>query len=426
MTSRTQTVYTESGFSSPLSPATPLERPNPFATPSLQSPATSTFNSRAPSIRQNSSGEQPNSTGVIRNPNQTYFRSRRVLKGEIDTPIKNRVKDKKEKLLWIFPLAGVCIALVLTGIITYFSVGKSSNAKFCPILDEDFSSGRLNPDVWTYEQEVGGFGNGEFEQTVTDSDVVFIKDSVLHIKPRLQDASLINQNSVINLTMNGMCTGSGWQSCVASTNITNGTIVPPVRSARLNTKKGASIRYGKVEVMAKIPKGDWLWPAIWMLPVKETYGAWPASGEIDILEARGNNHSYGKNYLGNNVASSTLHWGPDTKDDSYLQTSSSLNAPHAEYGDAFHLYGVEWTEDYIYTYIDTQLLQVLYVPFNERFWLKGNYPPATQNGTRLIDPWSQTGRDSTPFDQPFYLILNVAVGKSPSSRPLPQGADPRD
>lgn len=63
-------------------------------------------------------------------------------------------------------------------------------------------------------------------------------------------------------------------------------------SARLSTINSHSIKYGRVEVVAKLPRGDWLWPAIWMLPVNDVYGAWPASGEIDIMEARGNGISY--------------------------------------------------------------------------------------------------------------------------------------
>ena len=53
-------------------------------------------------------------------------------------------------------------------------------------------------------------------------------------------------------------------------------------SARLNTSGTAGIKYGKVEVKAKNPRGDWLWPAIWMLPVDNMYGPWPLSGEIDV------------------------------------------------------------------------------------------------------------------------------------------------
>lgn len=53
-------------------------------------------------------------------------------------------------------------------------------------------------------------------------------------------------------------------------------------SSRISTQGHYAIQYGKVEVVAKIPQGDWLWPAIWMLPENTTYGAWPLSGEIDV------------------------------------------------------------------------------------------------------------------------------------------------
>jgi beta-glucanase (GH16 family) len=231
---------------------------------------------------------------------------------------------------------------------------------------------------------------------------------MLVIKPTLQNEDLITKNNVINLTEAGTCTSNMWFNCVATTNTTNGTIVNPVKSARINTKAGASIQYGRIEVTAKMPKGDWLWPAIWMLPVKNTYGEWPASGEIDILESRGNNYTYPQG--GSNIMSSTLHWGPDPDDDEWWRNNNKEESLHSSWGDKFHVFGLEWSEKYIFSYIDTRLLQVMYVKFNEPFWKRGHFPPSNDNGTRLVDPWSQTGRDATPFDQPFYLILNVAVG----------------
>jgi beta-glucanase (GH16 family) len=250
--------------------------------------------------------------------------------------------------------------------------------------------------------------NHQFEQTTGDDTNVFIQDGALHIKPTLQDETLVNTNTVINLTADGTCTSTLWSNCITSTNTTNGTIIQPVKSGRLNTKLGATIKYGRVEVTARIPQGDWLWPAIWMLPVADTYGAWPASGEIDIMESRGNNHTYSLG--GNNVVSSSLHWGPDPDDDAWHLTTNTINALHAEYGDAFHTYGLEWSEKYLFTYVDTTLLQVLYWPFSEPFWGQGNFPLADVNGTRFVDPWTGTGRPQTPFDQEFYLVLNVAVG----------------
>lgn len=78
----------------------------------------------------------------------------------------------------------------------------------------------------------------------------------------------------------------------------------PVRSARLTTKGKKSIKYGRVEVTAKMPQGDWLWPAIWMMPEDDVYGPWPMSGEIDIAESKGNSPL---NYTdGANSVSSTL------------------------------------------------------------------------------------------------------------------------
>jgi beta-glucanase (GH16 family) len=145
-----------------------------------------------------------------------------------------------------------------------------------------------------------------------------------------------------------------------------------------------------------------------MMPVKDTYGAWPASGEIDIMESRGNNHSYSLG--GNNIVSSALHWGPDPDHDAYRHTQNVKHALHSEFGDAFHIFGLEWSEKYLFTFVDTRLLQVFYNTFSTPLWPQGGFPLSDVNGTLLVDPWSQTGRVNTPFDQEFYLIINVAVG----------------
>jgi hypothetical protein len=75
-----------------------------------------------------------------------------------------------------------------------------------------------------------------------------------------------------------------------------------------------------------------------------------------------------------------------------------------------HVFGLEWSEKYLFTYVDNRLLQALYVPFDAPLWPKGHFGSSDQNGSMIVDPWSQTGNPSTPFDQPFFLILNVAVG----------------
>jgi len=246
--------------------------------------------------------------------------------------------------------------------------------------------------------------------TTGGDENVFIQDGNLWIKPTLQDQTLLEQNSVIDLLKDGTCTSTVYTNCVAATNTTagNSTIVPPVKSGRINTKKGATIKYGRIEVTAKLSEGDWLWPAIWMMPVEDTYGPWPGSGEIDIVESRGNNWTYEQG--GNNIASSALHWGPDPANDAWWRTNVNKPALHTTYSAGFNTFGLEWSQKYLFTYINSRLLQVLYTNFDQPMWSRGNFQTSTANGTRINDIWSQTGRSNTPFDMPFYLILNVAVG----------------
>lgn len=315
--------------------------------------------------------------------------------------------DPKEKWVTIIPLIGLAIGFAIAGFLVYDGISSVVHHKYCPVMSDDFSSG-LNTNIWTKESEVGGYGNGEFQQTTTTDENVFIKDGKLIIRPTLQDATLIDSNNIINLTADGTCSSALLKDCVTETNITAGTIVQPVKSGRINTKAGATIKYGRVEVTAKLPSGDWLWPAIWMLPVNETYGPWPLSGEIDIVESRGNNHTYLQG--GNNIVSSALHWGPDQANDAWWRTNVKRSALHTTYAKKAHKFGLEWSQKYLFTYIDSNLLQVLYTNFNEPLWTRGGFPLSDSNGTRLVDVWGQTGRDQTPFDQEFYLILNVAVG----------------
>jgi beta-glucanase (GH16 family) len=117
----------------------------------------------------------------------------------------------------------------------------------------------------------------------------------------------VSNGYTLNLTADGRCTSNNVSQCVAVSNSSQLTVINPVTTARLTTKNSASMKYGKVEIVAKMPLGDWLWPSVMMLPVDETYGAWPRSGEIDIITSRGNNASYPQR--GVDYAQSSLHWG---------------------------------------------------------------------------------------------------------------------
>lgn len=174
--------------------------------------------------------------------------------------------------------------------------------------------------------------------TTSTDENVFVNDGVLTIKPTLQNDVLMINNYTIDLRGQG-CTGSAWTDCVATTNTTNGTVINPVRSGRINTKRGAWIKYGRVEVVAKLPAGDWLWPAIWMLPRDNVYGDWPRSGEIDIMESRGNHPGYPQG--GNNIISSTLHFGPNANNDGWWRNNVKRKAVHTTYSKGYNIFGVE-------------------------------------------------------------------------------------
>jgi hypothetical protein len=133
--------------------------------------------------------------------------------------------------------------------------------------------------------------NGEFEMTTDKDENLYIRNNQLYIMPTLTSDE-IGADAVINggsYTIDNCNAGQGTFSISADSSQSNcsatsdGThVIPPVKSGRLSTKGHHSIAYGKVEVKAKLPRGDWLWPAIWMLPVDNKYGRWPLSGEIDV------------------------------------------------------------------------------------------------------------------------------------------------
>jgi hypothetical protein len=110
---------------------------------------------------------------------------------------------------------------------------------------------------------------GSFDWTTDDPSNSYISDTGLHIVPTLTlDTTSITGDQLLdgytlNLTSDGSCSSNVPTDCVVTSNITDGTIINPVRSARLTTKGKKSITYGRVEVVAKLPAGDWLWPAIW-------------------------------------------------------------------------------------------------------------------------------------------------------------------
>ena len=106
--------------------------------------------------------------------------------------------------------------------------------------------------------------------------------------------------------------------------------------------------------------------------------------------------------------------GPTADLDAYWRSTDSTYIRRTDFTEGFHTFGLEWSQDYLFTYLDNRLQQVLYWSFppDQTMWQEGQFADQTVNQSLLVDPWSQTGRTNTPFDQPFYLILNVDVGST--------------
>ncbi|CCG82958.1 Putative uncharacterized protein [Taphrina deformans PYCC 5710] len=342
----------------------------------------------------------------------TNFKSRRITE-----PIMKPWKDEKDPrvvAICIIPLLGIALGFMIGAYLVYAGYRGVPKHNFCPVLNEDWSNG-IDPNTWTREVNLGGFGTGEFEWTTDSDSNAFVQNGKLHIRPTLTSDTLgvaaVTNGYTVDLTADGSCTGTTAAECIAVSNATESTILPPVQSARLISKGKFSMKYGKVEIKARMPRGDWLWPAIWMLPEDSVYGPWPMSGEIDIAEGRGNGRSYKSG--GRNVISSTLHWGPSSVLDGFWRTNNGNEQFHSDYTGEFFTYGLEWTDKYLYTYINNHLRQVFYIKFDEPFFTRGQWPAIDKtNKTAIANPWAGAHNNVAPFDQEFYLILNVAVGTS--------------
>lgn len=264
---------------------------------------------------------------------------------------------------------------------------------------------KLDFTVWQHERTLAGGGNWEFQVYDNTRTNSYVDNGILHLKPTLLEdrygAGFVNTGT---LDMNGgspadECTNPAFYGCLRAG--ANGALNPAM-SARIRTINSFSFKYGKVEVRAKMPTGDWLWPAIWMLPRHNAYGTWPASGEIDLVEARGNARlmQNGVN-IGVEQAGSTLHWGPYWPYNGYDKTTWRRNSSPG-YNADFHLYQLEWTPDYLKFSLDNVELGTI-TPTAGGFWELGAFPANVEN------PW-RFATKMAPFDEEFYLILNLAVG----------------
>ena len=197
------------------------------------------------------------------------FRSYRLV-GKYEQPwLEDPRMRKTRHNSWIV-YGGIALGLAISAYICVSRIMTVTNNEYCLILDDNFET--LDKSVWTHEVQIDGYGTGSFDWTTTDPKNAFVDAEGLHIVPTLTNETTDITNAQIykgydlNLTDaggDGSCTSKNLASCAIRSNDTLGRLIPPVRSARLTTVGKKTIKYGKIEVTAKFPKGDWLWPAIW-------------------------------------------------------------------------------------------------------------------------------------------------------------------
>lgn len=206
-----------------------------------------------------------------------------------------------------------------------------------PAWQDEFDyTGLPDPARWNFETGGHGWGNRELQYYTDRIDNAFVGDGVLTIAARKENKG-------------GM----------------------KFTSARLTSKGKGDFLYGRFEIRAKLPTGRGTWPALWMLPTANAYGAWPRSGEIDIMEHVG--FDPGNVHI-------TMHT------EAYNHRINTQRGRIGKVDDVsqFHVYRVDWTPEKIRGYIDDALV--------------------------LDFPNEGTGSKAWPFDQPFHLLMNIAVG----------------
>lgn len=188
-----------------------------------------------------------------------------------------------------------------------------------------------------------------------------------------------------------------------------------MRTARLKTNGKFNFKYAHVEIRAKLPAGDWLWPALWMIPSASVYGSWPRSGEIDLLESRGNPElGAGAQDIGANQISATLNFGTQSKSAWRTAHFRKNLAAGVLWTDDFHLFQMSWTsgelgrnslnwvlliqyptnifaKDYVSFFVDDELLGE--IPTGDGYFKRGNFSEP--------NIWAD-GEPDAPFDQEVY------------------------
>jgi beta-glucanase (GH16 family) len=225
---------------------------------------------------------------------------------------------------------------------------RTSPSVWTLVWSDEFSTpdGSMpDPKKWTYDLGGKGWGNNELESYTN----------------RPENAHIEKGNLVITARK---------ETYTATDGVTR-----DYTSARLKTQGLFTQTYGRIEARIKIPAGQGMWPAFWMLGEDIPTVGWPKCGEIDIMENIGKEPD---------KLHGSLH-GPGTTAYTSDLTSIFTLPAGQNFADDFHLYAVEWSPDIVRFYVDANL----YATFRQSDWSSGG-------------KWV--------FDHPFFIILNLAVG----------------
>lgn len=262
-------------------------------------------------------------------------------------------------------------------------------------------------ETWEHENTLAGGGNWEFQWYANNRSNSYVEDGRLHIVPTLV-ADEFGEQFLRSGTLNvhggapaDQCTNPLFWGCERAGNAVN--IVNPIKSARIRTVNSFAFKYGTIEVRAKLPAGDWLWPAIWLMPKSNVYGTWPSSGEIDLMESRGNRGLFdGERNVGTEQVGQTLHFGPRPDVNGWPTAHFNTNSTPG-FDQDFHDYRMVWTNESITFFVDE--VENGRVEAGEGFWQRAGF-----DQTGRDNPWKRSHNVIAPFDQEFYIIINTAVG----------------
>jgi len=207
------------------------------------------------------------------------------------------------------------------------------------VWGDEFSGSQLNMQNWSYENGTGcpsicGWGNNELQYYRPENS--WLEDGTFVIEARKESYQ-----------------GNSFTS------------------TKIITREKQTFKYGRIDIRAKLPKGQGIWPAIWMLGQNHAQVGWPKCGEIDIMEM-----------IGGKGREKSVHGNAFWYREGVTDFSGSYTLTEGNFYDEFHVFTLIWDEEQLRYFVDDSLFHTNYI----------------------------TTSDKTEFHKPFYFIMNIAVG----------------